>query len=208
MNSKIKLGIVMVAVGLLSGFLSGGLWIYNIKEEDRVADLSQRVVQMLFTELDKEDMRVSDIKESESVEMSDGSKGMKYVVIDENEYFSILYIPGLDLTLPVSLDWSYKALKEMPCRYSGDFMSNNLVIAAHNYYGHFGNISKLKNGAEVILTDMYGNEFRYNVQEIETVAPTSIDHVINSQYDLTLLTCTYGGQARVIVGCNLDNKGL
>jgi sortase (surface protein transpeptidase) len=34
-----------------------------------------------------------------------------------------------------------------------------------------------------------------------TVPPSSVYEVTHSEYDLTLFTCTYGGQARVVVRC-------
>ena len=76
----------------------------------------------------------------------------------------------------------------------------NIVIAAHNYKAHFGNITTLQEEDQVIFTDVSGNENRYYVAGIETVEPIDVEGVINSLYDMTLFTCTYGGKARVVVG--------
>ena len=44
----------------------------------------------------------------------------------------------------------------------------------------------------------------YFVEKVETLAPTEIDAVQNSGYDLVLYTCTIGGKTRVAVFCNRE----
>jgi sortase A len=41
------------------------------------------------------------------------------------------------------------------------------------------------------------------VAEVETLEPTAVEEMTNSGYALTLFTCTYGGQSRVTVRCDL-----
>jgi sortase A len=118
------------------------------------------------------------------------------------DYIATLKIPALELDLPIISDWSYPNLKLAPCRYSGTAYLDNLVIAAHNYKSHFGNLKSLIPGDMVILTDMDGNEFRYEVAAIETLQPTAIEDMTSGDYALTLFTCTLSGSARVTVRCD------
>ena len=76
-----------------------------------------------------------------------------------------------------------------------------MIIAAHNYASHFGNLKYLQEGDEVTFTDMDGNVFRYEVALQETLQPTAITEIQQGDWDLTLFTCTYGGQSRVTVRC-------
>ena len=76
-----------------------------------------------------------------------------------------------------------------------------MVVAAHNYYSHFGYLKNLSQGDEVIFTDMTGNVFRYGVIEIETLSPFAVDEMTSGDWDLTLFTCTVGGATRVTVRC-------
>ena len=75
------------------------------------------------------------------------------------------------------------------------------VIAAHNYKTHFGRLKELRPGDEVRFTDTEGNAFRYTVAELETLGKYDVEEMAAGDWDLTLFTCTYGGQSRVTVRC-------
>lgn len=81
----------------------------------------------------------------------------------------------------------------------------NCALAGHNggtYGRYFGDIKKLKVGDEVVLTDLTGTEYTYNVTEIFTVEPTDLyvvqDLGIEGKF-LTMVTCTQHGTMRLIV---------
>lgn len=122
------------------------------------------------------------------------------VSVDGRDYLGYLSIPALGLSLPVQTQWSYPALRVTPCRYAG-VPGDGLVIAAHNYARHFGYLSDLQAGDEVYFTDAAGTVWRYSVAEVETLAPTAVEEMTSSDWDLTLFTCTYGGRSRVTVRC-------
>ena len=122
---------------------------------------------------------------------------------DGQDYIGILEIPVLELKLPVISEWSYPGLKIAPCRYTGSAYKNNLVISAHNYARHFGSLKELDGGERVIFTDADGNRFDYRVELRETLNPRDVDYMINSEWDLTLFTCTVGGAYRVTIRCSL-----
>jgi sortase A len=128
---------------------------------------------------------------------------MPTIDIDGNAYIGWLDIPALSLSLPVMSQWSYPNLKISPCRYTGSAYQNNLVIAAHNYQSHFGTIKNLTQGDEVRFTDVDGNVFYYQVSEIEQLSPIAVKAMEESDYPLTLFTCTIGGKYRVAVRCSL-----
>lgn len=121
--------------------------------------------------------------------------------VDGLDYIGLLEIPALELSLPVLSQWSYGSLKTAPCRYSGSAYLGDLVIAAHNYSGHFGTLRSAAVGDEVRFTDVEGNTFRYAVAELEVLRPADLAEMTDSGYDLTLFTCTVGGQARLTVRC-------
>jgi sortase A len=91
-----------------------------------------------------------------------------------------------------------------PCRYSGSAYLSNLVIAGHNYSNHFGRLSDMKIGDEVKFIDVDGNEFDYRVGDIEILQPIAVDEMKNSDWDLTLFTCTIDGVNRITVRCEKD----
>lgn len=126
---------------------------------------------------------------------------MDSVYIGEYEYVGYLTIPFLGVELPVCKTWSYQKLKTAPCRYAGAPDGNDLVICAHNYRSHFGRLARLAVGAEVRFKDVHGAVTRYKVVSSAVLAPTAIDEVKQSDADLTLFTCTYGGRTRFAVRC-------
>ena len=126
--------------------------------------------------------------------------------VDGQEYSGVLTIPALSLDLPVIGEWSYSNLRTAPCRYAGSVYLNNMVIAAHNYRSHFGRLKDLPQGEEVIFTDMDGNVFRYRTAEMEILSPFAVEEMTSGDWDMTLFTCTVGGQSRVTVRCVLEER--
>lgn len=117
--------------------------------------------------------------------------------IDGIDYIGVLRIPTLELELPIISEWSYQKLKIAPCRYSGSAYQDDLIIAAHNYNSHFGNLKNLRDGDTATFTDMDGNVFTYEMVELEILQPTDIEGMESGEWDLTLFTCTIGGSSRV-----------
>ena len=131
---------------------------------------------------------------------------MPTVEIDGRDYIGLLEIPALELLLPIISEWSYDNLKLVPCRYSGSMYSGDLVIAGHNYRSQFASLIDLQPGDGVIFTDADGNVFSCQVAETEILGPTDIEAMESGDWDLTLFTCTVGGQNRVAVRCILEDS--
>ena len=128
------------------------------------------------------------------------AKGDRIFDIDGNEYIGYLTIPALGLELPVMAELDSARLETAPCRYYGT-PNDNLVIAGHNYSRHFGRLHDLRIEDPIMLTDTAGGKHLYRVCEIEILAGTAITQMLDSGYDLTLFTCTYGGRDRIAVRC-------
>ncbi len=123
-------------------------------------------------------------------------------VINGHEYVGYLEIPSLDRTLPIMKLKYLQDLQTSPCLQFGSPWANDAVIAAHNYASHFGPLRDMTGGETIIFTDMNGESITYTVEVVQTIAPTALETVKESPYDLVLYTCTTGGKARVMIGCN------
>lgn len=121
--------------------------------------------------------------------------------IDGIGYIGVLEIPALQLELPVASQWHETTAQKAPCRYVGSAYTKDLIICAHNYRSHFGNLSDLPVGTSVFLTDTEGNCFEYWVEDFEIMDGTAIDQMKQGDWDLTLFTCTLGGRSRFAVRC-------
>lgn len=103
-------------------------------------------------------------------------------------------------------EWDYTRLKTAPCRYTGSSKTDDLVICGHNYGRHFGRLKNLQAGDLLTFTDMDGVTTVYEVKETQILQPAQVEEMIESSYDLTLYTCTYGGRTRVTVRCDRAEK--
>ena len=195
------IGLLLIAAALF-------LTIYNFMDDNRASRSAHGVMDQL-REMRPEKESEEDDAASQSaageVEVPDyvlnPKMEMPVKVIDEQEYIAVLKIPAFDLELPVLSQWSYPNLRIAPCRYQGSAYTDDLVIAAHNYTSHFGNLKNLQEGDTVILTDMDDNVFTYKVALRETLMPTAVEEMSSGDWDLTLFTCTLGGSYRVTVRC-------
>ena len=190
-----KAGIIFVTMGVVLILSALLLFLYNEFEDRRAGQQAESLMDEIHSAMAEETDPTTKSQETLPAEMP-------VVEIDGYEYIGYLSIPDLELELPVMSEWDYNRLKVAPCRHFGSSRTDDLVIAAHNYKRHFGPLSKLDIGAEIIFTDMEGIENRYALQELSTLAPDAVDAVQNSGYDLVLYTCTSGGATRVVAFCD------
>lgn len=197
---KGKAGLVFVAAGLLLIAAAAGLSAYNVWDADRAGSASEVTLENLerripvLEELDLPEELIPDYLLNPKMDMPTQE-------VDGCKYIGRIDIPAVDISLPVMDAWSYPNLKIAPCRYKGSAYLDNMILAAHNYQRHFGPIGSLLPGDEVTFTDVDGNIFRYSVAEIEQLDSTDVREMEAGDWDLTLFTCTLGGQYRVTVRC-------
>ena len=197
---KKTFGAVCMAIGalLIAGALS--LFIYNLAEADRAEKFSIQAVSQLKSVIsDNENQNVPPVFEpgttTEQISMAE-------LEIDGYSYIGDLSIPSHSLELPVISQWDYDKLQVAPCRYSGSISEKNLVLIAHNYSSHFGNLDQLEFEDEVRFTDAEGVATYYRVVSIDVVPPASAEEVTAGNSDLALVTCTYSGKTRLVVYCD------
>lgn len=208
MKRKSKAGTILISTGLL--LLAAALLLvgYNLYDEYRAGQTANHVLEALQQQMPEpisDDLRTTENSILEQTELPDyilnPDMEMPTQEMEGNDYIGVLEISSLELSLPVMNEWSYPRLKLAPCRYSGSAYTGNLVIAAHNYRTHLGPIKNLTVGAQVTFTDVKGRQFSYEVSAVETIEATSVEDAVSNAWDLTLITCTPGGQARVAVRC-------
>lgn len=207
-------GLLLIAAALL---MTG----YNLRQSRQAGDESRKIVEHLDEIISAQpteaaaqeqftlpapkqpDRQPGQLPSEEALPDYIRNPGMEMPVemINGNAYIGVLELPTLGLELPVMSEWSYSKLKVAPCRYKGSAYSHNLIILAHNYSTHFGTLKDLGIGDPVTFTDADGNVFRYEVLELETLMPSAIEEMESGDWDLTLFTCTVGGQSRVTVRC-------
>ena len=196
-------GSVLIFTGLL--LIAAALFItaFNLREEAAARTASVRAADRLEALIPAHTPRPAAVPGAmlpENVPETDMEMPVK--TVDGVDYIGVIAVPSLSLELPVASEWSYERLKTSPCRYSGSVYSGDMVLCAHNYSSHFGQIKTLKPGDAVVFTDVDGNVYNYEVAELETLQPAAVDEMKSGEWDLTLFTCTIGGQTRVTVRCD------
>lgn len=198
---KNKLGVVLMLAGAVLIASALLVLLYNNNEDENAGRATEALMPVLQRAID-ENIEAGEGKTSLPLDEAASDREMPVVEIDGYGYIGYLSLPALGLDLPVMSEWDYDRLKIAPCRQFGTVADNNLVIAAHNYRRHFGRLSSMKNGDPVTFTDMNGRVTAYTVESVGVISPTDVDAVQNSEWDLVIYTCTYGGASRVTVGCS------
>lgn len=199
-------GVICMVLGgaLLLG--AAGLLSENRREESRAGEESAQVMVRLRQEMEQaalpEETRTEPEQspEAEETPLPDpAGREMPTLEIDGQTYNGYLELPTLGLSLPVMSEWSYPKLRIAPCRYWGSAYDDSLVILAHNYDRHFGRLQELATGDPVQFIDADGVIYQYTVEKQEILEKPDVEKMVDSGYDLTLFTCTYGGRHRVTV---------
>ncbi|MDO4517564.1 MAG: sortase [Bacillota bacterium] len=190
----INLGLLLLAAALL-------LSAYNEMESHEARNSAQQVIEQMCQTLPTETAAGPAGTEAPAIPeyMLDADREMPVQTINGRDYIGVLSIPALELELPVLSQWDYPALRVAPCRYSGSLYQDNLIICAHNYASHFGKLKTLQPGDTVQFTDMDENMVTFRMVERETLGPTDVEGMEAGNWDLTLFTCTVGGQTRVTI---------
>lgn len=138
---------------------------------------------------------------SAAASQPEGAREDAGVQVTRNAYetLGILDLPDLGLSLPVLAQHDKTRLKIAPCRYCGSLEQGNLVIAAHNYKRHFGNLKKLEPGAEITFTDLQGMVHPYVLDHTAVVEGTNGNAVVDSGFPLVLYTCDYIRTRRIVL---------
>lgn len=207
MNKKHGLFCVVLGTALLIAALS--LVFYNKNENKKSGEAAQSVLNELVefipsppAEPVTEAMTGSDIFAEYDIEPVTEAKVEPTISIAEKGYIGIVSIPDLELELPVMSEWSYVNLDISPCRYKGSVAEGDVIIAAHNYWTHFGRLSELGGGEIITFTEADGRIHTYEAIEIIQLDGRDIDGMdfgSADSWDMTLFTCTLSGQSRVTV---------
>lgn len=181
----------LIILGILCILLSITLYIKNKYQELDTGKKSKEILDIIETKIN-----VSDKEEIKS------NTEDLVLNISGYDYIGVINIPSLNIKLPIMRETDYDRLAISPCKYYGNITTNDLVLCAHDYVNQFGKISNLKEDDIVIITDVLGNNYVYKVVLTEELNPTDITNMIDSPFDLTLYTCSYGALKRITVRCN------
>lgn len=219
--SKRALGTVIAAVGLVLILFAAGLTIRNISIDNKAAAATSDILARVLAEealienggqsADSEDGDDGDVSpEYPTYPLIPGQRRildlirepeMKTVLVDGREYIGVLKIPRTGSELPVLSTCTDRTINIAPGRYHGSPDGGAFVIGGHNYISHLGRIDWLREGDEVLFTDVEGTSYLYNVVGSEVLDANASRELVDDEWDLSLFTCTFSGTQRLTVRC-------
>ena len=205
--NKRRIGLVTMIIGISAVAAGFGLIGYNLWDNYRAGIQAYAALEAIVQHQEEAATEPEEDPETPPEFPPDFDRELSVLEVDGYRYIGTVSIPAIGVSLAVQEDWSPVLVKTSPCRYMGSPYKGDLIICAHNYAAHFGRLEDLLPGNEVIFTDVEGNEFCYAVAKLETLAGTAVEEMTGGTWDLTLFTCTLGGQTRVTVRCDRVEGG-
>ncbi|MBP1736602.1 MAG: hypothetical protein H6Q60_483 [Oscillospiraceae bacterium] len=209
MNKRAKRGLISVLFGF--AFLLGalGFQLYNSWEDAQAGKAADTLLSQVELQIQDNSQATSGESDEESIPGGSALSELIDASLTENvpsysqDLLGMIEIPSLNLTLPIQQEYSLANLKVSPCRFTNEGTLDRLVICGHNYKTHFGKLSHLTSGDSVVLTTMDGTVYHFTVTEVTDINSNDWDSLETGDWDLSLFTCTLGGQMRVLVRCTL-----
>lgn len=203
-----KIGISIMTLGAVLILSALFLLVYNRREADIAGQYVRTMLPDVRVAISENMQRAAPetavpehINPYDEVAL-ESAQEMTVTQINDSGYVGYITIPVLELELPIRSELDTEGLKLAPCRMTGSYKSNDLVIAGHDYTQHFGKLSLLKTDDFVQFTDMDGIDTVYTVTEIEILGEYQVEEMVSGEWDLTLFTCTYSGKERLTVRCS------
>lgn len=194
MNKRQIRGSILLCAGILLVCVALGIHLLE-KHRDQMAG---QTAQLLLQQLDLSKISTEQAPTLEEAEQQDPQLPEKYYM--DYPLIGSIYVPAMDVRLPVLNRWDEDMLEVAPCRYEGGISSGSMIIMGHNYRSHFRFLHSLPEGAEVVFENTAGREFRYRVAHIDYLQRNQGEK-LPSEHPLILFTCTPGGLERIVVRC-------
>lgn len=198
---------IVIGFGFLLMVCALALTMYNNVESDTAGAEAQRIVEQLASTPPLYDhTALQGTVPTPPDYVLNPDMAMPEIEINGNKYIGTVKVPSVGIELPVMSELTMHRLRIAPCRWLGSIYSHDCIIAAHNYKTHFGPLARVQEGDDVYFVDNDGNEFHYTVSALEEIPTKDTPAMVagmQSEWDLTLFTCTLGGRTRVTVRCTL-----
>lgn len=203
MNKRYR-GFVLVALGLVMVLAGVGLHFLHERQDELAGQNAGALLEELIHEIRFSYPAAADDPAAGTPDFpSDPEPGavpMASRTLSGYDLVGILRVPSVGVELPVLGQWSYSLLNVAPCRYSGSVETGDLIILGHNYKSHLQPLERVAVGDSVEFTDVNGVTHRYVAAAVDVIRGSDSDKLA-SDCPLTVFTCTYDGQHRIVVRC-------
>lgn len=131
---------------------------------------------------------------------------MPALEIEDTDYVALLEIPSLGVKLPVADGWDSNKLFLSPIRFLGSAYDGTLVIGGVDDDRQFGFCDGISYGTVIVITDMTGAQFSYEVSGIGRADHAEAKWLADEDSDLTLFCRSRNSIEYIAVRCVLTFK--
>lgn len=189
MNGKMNL---LQKAGLLLVLVSSVLLLGS----ELMAARNQTVTKKLTVQI-KANIPV--ISEGDPENYSDA--GMPVLQLEGKDFAGLLQVPSFGVNLPIGSSWDVAAVSQYPCRFWGSAYDNSLIVGGSGRKGQFDFCGKLDLGEKILVTDMAGARFSYEVVRIDRRNHADMECFEESEADLILFVRESSSRSYIIVRC-------
>ena len=173
--------LILVSLGLILGTR-----IYEAQSRDDAAAVTARMEELL-------EPRTPGIQ---------GEGPMPALELDGRDYVCLLEVPGMNVALPVCNDWELRNQVGNPCRYWGSVYESTLILGGSRL-SQLDFCGRLDLGDEIVITDLQGRSFSFEVQSILRRDDASFEKLREGEYPLTIFTRDGFSNRSIVVHCGL-----
>lgn len=213
MNKKQKHGLVILLIGIAVVLVGAAFWAVNNHADEEAGTSAAKLLAQVETKISSASQTASagsavssdsaaSGRQSNAKPTASGSSTSTLSLPEKDGCIGILELPSLGIKLPIQAAYTQDALKTAPCRYTSENGEiSRFVICGHNYRRHFGSLRSMQVGSRVTFTNLNGTVYQYTVSEVTEIASNDFEALKTGDWDLSLFTCNFTGQKRVLVRC-------
>lgn len=184
-NPLQKLGLILV---LLSCVLLIGSELLALYNRARVEKLTEQIL-----------LSLPDSSEGDPENYSDPR--MPVLQLEGADFSGLIQVPSFGVTLPMGSDWDPGLISRYPCRFWGSAYDHSLILGGSSRKGQFDFCSRLDLGDRILVTDMTGARFSYEVVRIDRREQVDLDVFRETESHLTLFTRDETSGSYIVVSC-------
>lgn len=126
---------------------------------------------------------------------------MPVLQLDGRDFSGLIRIPAFGVHLPIGNDWDADPFSIYPRRFWGSVYDNSLILGGSDRKGQFDFCNRIDIGDKILITDLTGAQFSYEVARIERHSHADTQALLESSWDLTLFVRDSSSLDYIFVRC-------
>ena len=127
---------------------------------------------------------------------------MPVLQLEGKDFSGLIQVPAFGVSLPMGSSWGRGTVYRYPCRFWGSVYDHSLIAGGSGRKGQFDFCSRLDLGEKILVTDMTGVRFSYEVTGIDRRNHADMEVFREKDSDLILFTQDSASQSYLIVRCS------